>query len=152
MGGSNDLEIYRACGGQESRYVPTVNKRSRQSGLFLRGPIPLAWLHPVLAIRGRTPLALALALRFQSGLEKSATVRLTGKLRKRFHISRRSTSRALEQLERLGLVKVERHPGRCPVIEIVEVAATLDQKGVKLNSRETPKIRVDRPKRDTPAL
>ncbi|MEO2036093.1 MAG: hypothetical protein ABGZ35_28810 [Planctomycetaceae bacterium] len=89
--------------------------------MFVRGPIPLAWLTPVLSMRGRSPLALALALRFQCGLEGSKTVRLTHKLCQRFQMSARSVQRALDVLEEVGLIQVARKPGRCHVVTINEV-------------------------------
>jgi hypothetical protein len=91
----------------------------RQRGAFIRGPIPLAWLDGVLSLPGRVPLLVALALVYQSGLEGSATVRFTHKLMNRFGVAPRSASRALEQLQAAGLVRVHRPPGSCREIEIL---------------------------------
>ena len=106
-------------GYQVKHPTKSVPKRRRQTGPFIRGPIPLAWLDPVLAMPGRTPLAVALALCYQFGLERSTRVRLTRKLRDRFSIESRSAGRALSLMESAGLVTVTRKPGRCLVVEIL---------------------------------
>lgn len=91
----------------------------RQVGPFIRGPIPLNWLDGVLSLPGRVPLVVALALVYQSGLEGSATVRFTRKLRNRFGLAARSVSRTLEKMESMGLVRIHRPPGRCREVEIL---------------------------------
>ena len=116
------LEQFRLPVEHKPAHSTKPPKRRRQSGLFVRGPIPLAWLDPVLSMHSRTPLALAVALWFQSGLEQSNTVRLTHKLRQRFRLPARSIPKALKHMETAGLVRVDRQPGRCHVIEILERA------------------------------
>ena len=110
-----DLGKFRRREGDQFRQPSAARL---QKGLFIKGPIPRCWLGPVLQTGGRT--ALALSLWFEAGLTKSQTVRLTGKLRGRFHLQRRSVSRALRVLEHLGLVTVCRRAGRCPEVTIVE--------------------------------
>ena len=79
----------------------------------------MSWLTPVLTMRGRGPLAVALALYHQAGLERSDTVRMTEKLRERFHVNKRTASRALARMESAGLIQVIRRPGCCHVVEIL---------------------------------
>jgi len=93
----------------------------RQQQAFIRGPLPLPWFECVFKIPGSTVLRLALALFYQSGLEGSATIRLTQKLMDRFHIAPRSASRTLERMQAAGLVRVQHKPGRCHAIEILRV-------------------------------
>ena len=88
---------------------------------FLRGPIPLAWLAQAAALRGKA-LAVALAIWFKAGATKCPTVRLGRALLVKVSVSRKAGYRGLAALESAGLVVVERHPGRCPVVTICDVA------------------------------
>ena len=97
----------------------------RQQGLFIKGPIPLAWLDGVLKIPGAAVLKTALALWFRSGLEKTSTIRFTSKMMRRFMISPKSATRALEQMQASGLVRVHHRPGCCRDVEILNVKAEL---------------------------
>lgn len=119
--GHTELDCFRLPDGFKPA-PPKKREKSRihQSGPFIRGPIPLAWLEPVLAMSGRSPLAVALALHFQAGLERSARVRVTGKLRNRFRLSTRAVSRSLALMESAGLIAVTRKPGRCHVVDILK--------------------------------
>ena len=117
-----ELESFRltdSSGYERSRLKAT--RRHRRKGLFIRGPISLDWMSPVLSMSGRTPLALAIALWFQSGLERSTSFRLTNKLRRKFGLHDRVARRVLSDFESAGLVKVEQQPGQCLVVELLSV-------------------------------
>ena len=111
--------------GSSARSKATSKKRQdqipRQQGLFIKGPIPLAWLDGVLKIPGATVFKTALALWFQSGLESTSTIRFTSKMMRRFMISPKSATRALEQMQASGLVRVHHRPGCCRDVEILKV-------------------------------
>jgi len=100
----------------------------RQQQSFIRGPLPLPWLECVFEIPGPTALRLALALFYQSGLEGSATVRLTHKLMGRFRIAPRSATRTLERMQAAGLVQVHQRPGRCRAVEILKVQTQFEDR------------------------
>ena len=117
-----ELESFRLP--DSSRYERSRRKatrRHRHRGMFIRGPISLDWMSRVLSMSGRTPLALAIALWFQSGLERSTSVRLTNKLRRKFGLNSRVARRALSDFESAGLVRVEQQPGQCLVVELLSV-------------------------------
>jgi len=67
-------------------------------------------------------LAVALALWFKAGLSKnSPEVVASGALLQRFGVAARRTQyQALADLERAGLVSVDRARGRCPSVTILE--------------------------------
>ena len=65
-------------------------------------------------------LRVALALWYLVGLEKVRTIKLTGKARDRFALSAEAGRVGLAALERAGLVAVERPPGCCPQVTILE--------------------------------
>ena len=94
--------------------------RHRQGERFLKGPIPLYWLRRAASLGGKT-LAVAVVICFKAGLTKKRTVRLTGKLLTEFSVGRKAGSRGLKKMESAGLVSVERHAGRCPMVTILEI-------------------------------
>jgi hypothetical protein len=85
---------------------------------FLKGPIPLAWLSPAAGLPGKV-LAVALALWYAAGLTRGATVLLSGRLLRLFHVGRHAAGRALANLDRAGLVAVDRGRGRCPRVTLL---------------------------------
>jgi len=97
--------------------------RHRRGEEFLRGPIPLAWLLSACRLSPKT-LAVALALWFKAGLSRnSPEVVASPNLLKRFGVAARRTQyQALADLERAGLVSVDRGRGRCPRVTILEMA------------------------------
>lgn len=122
MDNGNELDAFRL----PSDSVPLRRKErsprqtvARQQGAFIRGPLPLVWLDGVLKLPGRGPLVVALALLYQSGLERSPSVRVTHKLLQRFGIPQRTSHDVLAKLEAAGLVVVTKPPGRCRVVEIL---------------------------------
>ena len=126
----DDLEAFRIpepskteTGGEsrlsEGRHKTPELRRKRR---FLRGPIDLPWLLKAASVAGKRPLELALALHFQAGLTRTKSmVRLTSKLKDEFGIPDRSARDALQKLESAGLVAVERRPGRCLTVSILDV-------------------------------
>ena len=87
--------------------------RNKPGEWFIKGPIPGRWLSLAAKEPGKT-LHVSLALWYEAGLTKRRTVRLTGKLLKRFGVGRDAARRALIRLESIGLVTVDRKRGRCP--------------------------------------
>lgn len=98
-------------------YVPVSAAPKRFK--FVKGPIPLDWLQAAAQQPGKT-LHVAIAIRYLAGLERSLTVRLRSKVLAGFGVERGSMYRALERLEKLGLITVVRKVGRHPVVSIVE--------------------------------
>jgi hypothetical protein len=94
--------------------------RHRAGEKFLKGPIPLNWLTLAAALPGKA-LHVAIALWFQGGVEKSATVRLNLSRLQAFGVERTAGSRALERLSARRLVTVAQRPGCAPIVTILEV-------------------------------
>ena len=93
------------------------------SGEFLKGPIPLLWLTAASNQSGKAPLAVGLAIWFESGRRKSNEVKLTSAILQRFAIKRKSKYTALKSLEDAGLIRVRREPRKNPVVTILEVVS-----------------------------
>jgi len=121
-----DVERLRLTPPAGANGVPPKRPRRPRHApgeLFLRGPIPLAWLARAANLRGKG-LAVALALWFQAGMRRNdSRVTLTAKVCDRFCVGRKASYRGLAALERVGLVAVERHVGRAPVVTLLPVDA-----------------------------
>jgi len=100
-----------------SKRVPKPNGRE----LFLRGPIPLAWLSRAAGLRGKA-LATGLALWFLAGVRKTRTVPLTHAALERFGVHRKSSYGHLKSLQSAGLVTVQRRARRSSLVTILEVS------------------------------
>ncbi len=95
--------------------------KRKQKVPFIMGPLPLPWFQKAMQIPGRTALPLGLSLWFQAGLEGTRNdLRLTAKLKGKFSLKDRSVTAALRSLESAGLVSVQRPPGQCVRITILD--------------------------------
>ncbi len=96
--------------------------RHRKGEHFLKGPVPCTWLEQAAVLPGKA-LHIGLALWFMAGMTKSQTVKLSRSLAAQFGTLPDASRRALSTLEKAGLVSVIRHPGRSPVVTLLEVPA-----------------------------
>jgi hypothetical protein len=95
----------------------------KQKTLFIKGPISLPWLRKVHLLPGITALPLGLLLWFQAGLERRKyDLKLTPKLRGHFGLKDRAVYDAIIVLEAAGLISVQRSPGRCLRVTILDEA------------------------------
>ena len=97
------------------RFTSTTSKpsvpRHRGGELFVRGPIPWAWLKAAARLPGRA-LHVGIALWLESGLRKSGVVALSQQRLRDLSVERHAGYRGLSRLEQADLVDVQRHPGR----------------------------------------
>ncbi len=85
---------------------------------FIAGPIPIPWITHAASLPGKS-LSVALAVWFESRKRYWKPIRAGNALLSRFHVSRQQGYRALNMLESAGLISIERHRGRSPVVTIV---------------------------------
>ncbi len=103
---------------------PTVRKGDR----YLGKKMPWSWLAAAARARGRA-LHVALALWYQASVTRSWSVKLNTDRLRELGLDRHATSRGLRELEKAGLVKVERRAGRKPLVTMVAPpAATPEDK------------------------
>lgn len=81
--------------------------------------MPLEWATTACKLHGKA-IHVALAIWLLSSLSKSQSIRLAQKQLETFGVSRYSAYRALRQLERAGLITVERKNGRAPRVTIAD--------------------------------
>lgn len=98
-----------------------INKARDNSQVvrYIRGPLPQDWFSRACKLPGRTA-NMAIALWYRHGMEGSP-VRVTTKLREEYGMSRKSAHRALELMEKAGLIKVDRRTGRAPRVAMLDV-------------------------------
>jgi hypothetical protein len=98
---------------------------------FLKGPIPWSWLSNGSSLKGHA-LHVGIALWFLAGIKRSQSVALSNSVLQDLGVSRYSGYRALQSLESAGLISVDRHTGRNPVVTI------LDTRGEQTQAEEPP--------------
>lgn len=121
-----DLGKLRLDYGPVPSSVGTRLPRHKAGERFLRGPIPWAWL--VLAAKqpGKA-LHVAVVLWLWAGIRRSSSGPLSSFRLRALGVSRFAGYRALRSLELAGLVTVERHRGRNPIVTLLPVSAPDDQ-------------------------
>jgi hypothetical protein len=89
---------------------------------FLKGPIPMAWLKAAAYLPGKA-FQLGIAIWWLRPMSKSENFKLTQKALDYVGISRDASYDALKRLEARGLIRVQRSPGRRPIVGILTVVA-----------------------------
>ena len=95
----------------------------RQTSLFLKGPIPLAWLSVASALPGKA-LNVALAVRWVADMSKEGEVHVTKAALQHFGLSGDAYRDGLKRLEAAGLVTVSRKAGQRARVKILSSPAT----------------------------
>ena len=109
----------------ESLRVPETENSKKPSrrinGKFLRGPVSKKWLNNAAQACTGSEFKVGITLWYLAGLNNNHTVRLSTKVLREFALSRQTGWRALESLEREGLVVVDRRLGRQPIVTILNI-------------------------------
>jgi len=89
---------------------------------FLRGPIPWSWVCTASVASGQgSGLKVAMAIWHLVGLNRGkAAIRLSGARLRELGVDRHAGYRGLSSLEEAGLVRVDRQPGRNPLVTVLE--------------------------------
>ena len=98
------------------KYLP----RPKNGGWFIKGPIPGDWIGQAAALPGKS-LHVALAVWTEASMKKRRTaVPISSRVFARFGVGKDAGRLGLNKLEAAGLIRVERHSGRCPRVDILE--------------------------------
>ncbi|MBY0589158.1 hypothetical protein K2X85_18440 [bacterium] len=95
-----------------------VSSPGKKRARFLRGPVPWGWICKAMTL-GRSPLALGMVLWHLRGLKRSDSFRLSPSATACVG-DRKTVYRSLRVLEQAGLVHVERHQGRGPMVTLID--------------------------------
>ena len=90
----------------------------RVQGLFLRGPVPMRWLHDASKL-GVSVLWVGCVLWHLAGLKRSGTFQVSNLHMHRWGVERRAKSRALIALERAHLIAIKNRGKRSPKVTIL---------------------------------
>jgi len=112
--------------GTTAKQGNTARRRPKRlpgkvAGKFLKGPIPWCWIQRAGVLGGRA-LHVGLVMWFEAGCCGSHQVAVNQKaIAAAFEIDRATVRRAIQQLERAGLIRlVERHRGQRAVVELID--------------------------------
>ena len=118
------LDLRRLQFNPTDRFVPkrrqTVPRPGTMKGPFLKGPISWTWLSAAARLPGRA-LHVALSIRLLTGIKKSSRIALSVSKLLLLGVSRHAAYRGLTALEAEGLVSVDRHRGRKPMVTVIEI-------------------------------
>ncbi len=95
----------------------------RQTSLFLKGPIPLAWLSVAASLPGKA-LNVALAIRWVADMSNGGEVHVTKSALQHFGLSQDAYRDGLKRLEVAGLVAVTRKAGQRARVKVLSVRAS----------------------------
>ena len=115
-----DLDHYRLPKGFKWK-TPSRPLRSRilTDKRFVKGPIPLEWLETCASLPGKA-LHVGLVLWYLAGLKRTKTFALDNTSLEKLGVKRGAKARCLADMERAGLIGIESHAGRNPVITLID--------------------------------
>src|SRR5262245_43204913 len=103
---------------QPRSLIPISERRSGIAAEFIRGPIPVPWVH--FALTKISPLAACFGLMlWHVARLRKGTVRVTASLCRKYGIPPSSARRLLGKLESAGLIRVERQGRKAPRVSII---------------------------------
>lgn len=121
MDGSPPTTTQLVWGANAAGSRPPQPSSETRAPRFIKGPIPLPWFVKATALPGKAPI-VALVLWWVHGLCKSATFALKRQATGEFCVSPDAAYDALKKLEEVGLIHVDRHCGRAPVVTILDLS------------------------------
>lgn len=117
-GSTNVAETKLIWNATQAAFVETPS--TGKTAQFIKGPLPLEWMSRAGCLPGKT-LQVALVLWYISGLKKTKTFPLGTKALATMGVSRDAKYEALARLSDAGLVSITQHPGRTPVVTLLDI-------------------------------
>ena len=102
--------VYNSGTGQHVEQKPAAR--------FIKGPIPFDWQAKANALPGKAG-QVGIALWFLAGVKGKKTVAITREVVVLSGCTRQTFAKSLGALEAAGLIVVERHTGRRPVVTVM---------------------------------
>ena len=98
----------------KGKQAPSITPKKRRQH-FVR--FPWVWMEQLIGCRGQT-LRVAFVVLYLDWKAKGQPIKLANKLPQMVGVDRRAKWRALADLERLGLISVERRPRKSPIVQV----------------------------------
>jgi len=99
-------------------FTPLPSSSTGRRAPFIKGPLPLHWMAEAAGLPGRC-LQVGLVIWYLHGLTKQKQFRLRREPLSAFGVERHAARRALVRLRDAGLIEVEFHRGRRPVVTLL---------------------------------
>ena len=93
--------------------------RHQKGELFIRGPIPMKWVKAA-STCGQRAEAVTILLWQTVGWQKKNPLRLTHRILQELNVHPKTAKRVLSRMADIGLVEVEFHRGRSPVVTLLD--------------------------------
>jgi len=94
---------------------------------FLKGPIPWAWIDRAGRLPGQA-LKVGLVLWQKAGYTGKGTIRICLARMRSLGLSEASARRGIKNLEKAGLIKIQRKPGRGLLVTLLNVVVDANAK------------------------
>lgn len=122
---SEDITLHQSRTPAKSKKKVRVKRdlpRHGSGDRFIKGPIPLDWLRAANTC-GRKSVSVATMIWFAAGLQRSNPVKLSPAILSELAIPSRTAKQVLERMQDVGIVTVEFHRGRSPMVTILDAPA-----------------------------
>ena len=93
-------------------------RRNKVNEYFVKGPIPLWWLHKASTLPGKA-FTLGILLLWFHGMDPNKPFKVTKKSLEEFSMSQDAYRDGLKRLEEAGLASVSRSPGQRALIRLI---------------------------------
>jgi hypothetical protein len=121
MAGPDDLDVEKLRVDPE--FEQQARKSKRKGWQRLCTVVPRAWELRLLEAKRVSTYRLAIELLYLHWYGKGNPIAVTGKVAEATRLSDRSKSRVLAELERLGLIEIDRSPRKSPRVTLHHVPA-----------------------------
>ncbi len=85
---------------------------------FIKGPLPLDWMRKAAECGGRGT-EVGLLLWYAAGWQKRNPIKLSQSVVRQLPVHQKTCRRVISNMEQLGLIAVDRHKGRSPLVTLL---------------------------------
>jgi hypothetical protein len=106
----------------KSKEVKHLVPKHRPGEPFIKGPLPLTWFKVASTCGGRS-VDVALLVWYAANWQRSNPAKLTPSILREFDVHPKTARAVLRKLAGVGLVSVEFHRGRSPLVTLLDPQA-----------------------------
>ena len=126
---SKDISTFQKLRAKDSADKKSIRKRRYDlpkhgtGDRFIKGPIPLDWVKAS-SVCGRRSIDVAVILWFAAGIQRSNPFKLSQTVLSELVIPAKTARRILIRMQSIGIVVVDFHRGRSPLVTILDLPAS----------------------------